>query len=74
MVTGFLFVLCLGLQEDRPSLILERRVSSLRKAAVIESHKTRNPDHIPNLKTFVELTVTRPIRLLFTEPIVVMVS
>ena len=71
--TGVTFVLCLGIRETRPSLLLEREVSALRKASDLGLHQTRNPDHIPNLKTFMDVTLVRPLRLLFTEPIIIMV-
>lgn len=74
IVTGITFVLYLSLDESRPSLLLEHQVSTLPKASIVKSHQTRNPDYIPNLKTFIDVTITRPIRLLFTEPIVIMVG
>jgi hypothetical protein len=74
IITGIIFILCLGLKETRPSLLLERQVSALRKASTIGLHQTRNPDHIPNCKAFIDVTIARPIRLLFTEPIIIMAS
>ncbi|KAK5011839.1 hypothetical protein LTR28_004356 [Elasticomyces elasticus] len=36
--------------------------------------KTLNPDSAPNAKTLLQVTLVRPLRLLFTEPIVMMVA
>lgn len=74
IVTGIIFLLCLGLKESRPSLLLERQVTAFRKASPTGLYRTRNPDHIPDLKAFLDVTIIRPIRLLFTEPIIIMVS
>lgn len=38
------------------------------------SLKTLNPDHTPDFKTLVRVTLVRPLRLLFTEPIIIMVA
>jgi hypothetical protein len=74
IVTGIIFLLCLGLKESRPSLLLERQVAAFRKTSPTGSYRTRNPDHIPDLKAFLDVTIIRPLRLLFTEPIIIMVS
>jgi hypothetical protein len=74
MITGFLFVLCLLLKETRPSLLLEREVSALRIRVPHASLKTLNPDHAPDFKTLLNVTLVRPLRLLLTEPIIIMVA
>ena len=74
IVVGITFVLSLGLQESRPSLLLERKVEALRKTSAIGVHQTHNTDEVLNVKQFVDVTVIRPLRLLFTEPIIILVS
>ncbi|KAL8729523.1 MAG: hypothetical protein Q9166_004695 [cf. Caloplaca sp. 2 TL-2023] len=71
---GLLFVFCLLLNESRPSLLLEREVASLRKKLPDESLRTLNPDATPDYRTLIQITLIRPLRLLFTEPIVMVVA
>lgn len=74
IITGVLFVSCFWLKESRPSLLLEREVATARQAMPHVSLKTLNPDHTPDLKTLINVTLARPLRLLFTEPIIIMVA
>jgi len=71
---GILFVFCLSLRETRPSLLLEREVDALRKKLPGRDLKTLNPDAAPDFKTLIRVTLLRPLRLLFTEPIIMMVA
>ena len=71
---GVLFVCCLLLKESRPSLLLGREVTLLRVRMPGISMKTLNPDSAPDFRTLVQVTLIRPLRLLFTEPIVMMVA
>lgn len=73
-VTALATLLLLFIRESRPSQLLEQRVQLVRKAVGDSSLHVRNPDHVPDLRGFVRLALTRPIRLLLTEPIVVIVS
>lgn len=70
MITLFLF----GIRESRPSLLLVREVAKVREETGLESLRALNPDHTPDLRTFARIALFRPIQLLFTEPIVFMVS
>lgn len=70
MVTATISILLLTIRESRPSLLLAREVKKLRKETGIESLEALNPDKTPDLKTFVRISVSRPLRLFFTEPIV----
>jgi hypothetical protein len=74
IITGVLFVLCFPLSESRPSLLLEREVAILRKNMPSVTLKTLHPDSTPDLKTLVNVTLARPVRLLFTEPTIMMVA
>ena len=66
---GVLFI-----RESRPSQLLERQIAALRKQTGIEDLTHDNPDHTPDLRTFLLVTLVRPVRLFFTEPIVFVTS
>ncbi|CAG8961535.1 hypothetical protein HYFRA_00013953 [Hymenoscyphus fraxineus] len=72
--TGAMSILLLFTRESRPSQLLEARVALLRKATGDDSFRINNPDHAPDLDTLIRLVLLRPIRLLFTEPIVFVTS
>lgn len=67
-------LLLLGIQESRPSLLLEREVAKVRKIANLNYLASLNPDSAPNFRAFVRVALGRPIRLFFTELIVFTVS
>ncbi|CAH0047060.1 unnamed protein product [Clonostachys solani] len=70
ITTGFLF----NLQESRHTVLLENEVTKLRKVTGMQELRALNPDHVPDLRTFLQSAVFRPARFLFTEPIVFLVS
>jgi len=70
IVTGITACLLLGIKESRPSRLLQHKVTSLRKATGYNFFHIENPDHVPDFKTFTITALIRPLRLLFTEPIV----
>lgn len=70
---GILLIFCFFLKETRPSILLEKEASVLRKRTVREI-RTLNPDSVPDVKTLVTVTLLRPLRLLVTEPIVAAVA
>ncbi|EFR00842.1 hypothetical protein MGYG_03847 [Nannizzia gypsea CBS 118893] len=72
--TAVITVLLLGIRESRPSLLLAQEVAKLRKLTGISTLKALNPDHAPDMKTFVRIALFRPLKLFFTEPIVFMVA
>ena len=65
---------CFLLKETRPSKLLEREVSAHRRKLPGREIKTLNPDVAPDFRTLLIVTLLRPIRLLFTEPIIMAVS
>ncbi|KAL9619440.1 MAG: hypothetical protein Q9160_005951 [Pyrenula sp. 1 TL-2023] len=67
-------VLLLGIRESRPSQLLEYRVRQIRRATGDDSLQAQNPDHTPDIRTFIRNVFIRPLYLLFTEPIVILVS
>ena len=60
--------MCLFIRESRPSLLLERQVSALRISTSHAFFRT------PDFSTFIQVFLVRPLRLLFTEPIIIMIS
>ena len=71
---GILLGFCFFLKETRPSKLLEQEVSALRRKLPGREIKTLNPDVAPDFRTLIVMTLLRPIRLLFTEPIIMAVS
>ena len=71
---GVLLIFCFFIDESRPSLLLEREIAVLRKALPDFPMKTSSPDSAPTLKVLIRVTLLRPLRLLFTEPIVMLVA
>ena len=69
-----LLAFCLLLNESRPSLLLKREVAVLQKKLPNASITMLNPDSAPNFRVLVQITLIRPLRLLFTEPIVMIVA
>jgi MFS family permease len=74
VVTVIITILLFGIRESRPSLVLEREVAKIRRESGIANLKALNPDHTPDLKTFIRIGLFRPIHLFFTEPIVFLVA
>lgn len=62
------------MKESRATLLLDRRLRRIRKATGNAALRIENPDHVPDLRTFIRLVLFRPLVLLVTEPIVFMVS
>jgi MFS family permease len=73
VITGGCFLGLLCVKESRPSRIFKRKIEILRRSGV-ENLEWFNPDHSPDARTLVRLTVVQPLRLLATEPIVAMVT
>ena len=64
----------LAMRESRPSQLLARKLKTLQQLTGNESFRIQNPDHTPDLATYVNVTLIRPLRLLLTEPIVFAVA
>ena len=73
MVTGCCFLALLFVRESRPSRILKGKIAKLREEGV-ENLDWFNPDHSPDFRSLVRLAVVQPLKLLGTEPIVIMVT
>lgn len=74
IITAALFVSLLGVKESRPSLLMGRKLQLLRTKTGISDWKWHNPDSFPDMKKMVQLVAIRPMHILFTEPLVIMVA
>lgn len=70
---GVLFGCCLTLKETRPSLLLQREAAIVRQKLPGHEIRILNPDAAPGFKALITVTLLRPVRLLFTEPIIIAV-
>ncbi|ORY68509.1 major facilitator superfamily transporter [Pseudomassariella vexata] len=73
-VCAAIFICLLTIRESRPSKLLKTKISKLREQGKIENLEWNNPDHFPNVKVFLDLVAVRPVRLLGSEPLVMMVT
>ena len=69
-VTGFTAVLCLGMQESRPSQVLRQRVKAIAKHTVFDGLSLEGEACLPTASQFVQSSLWLPLRLFFTETIV----
>lgn len=74
ILTGFIGCLMLAMRESRPSLLLAKRLDMLKTLTGDTSLHIHNPDHVQDAQAFVQTGLLRPIKLLFTEPIVFTVA
>ena len=74
IVTAVLTVAVLGVRESRPSLLLRRKVARLGEETSLTNLEWHNTDPAPTLKTLVDLVAVRPVYLLVTEPLIIMVA
>ncbi|EKG12491.1 Major facilitator superfamily [Macrophomina phaseolina MS6] len=82
IVMGVCFILTLFLRESRSTQLLQQKLDEI--LAVINSSpdttganpplRIHNPDEVLSLNAFLTTTLFRPLRLLFTEPIVILCS
>lgn len=74
MCTGGLCLAFLGVKESRPSVLLGRKIEQLRTMTDITDLRWNNADSASDWKTFTRIVVVRPIHILFTEPLVILVA
>lgn len=72
--TGALCLAVLGIKESRPSILLKRKIERLRQETAITDLTWRNADAAPDRNKFVEVVVIRPMHILCTEPLVILVA
>lgn len=71
---GVVFAFCFLLRETRPSLLLEREIAALRKKLPVGKLRRLIRTRAPDFRTLIVMTLLRPLRLLFTEPIIMAVA
>ncbi|KAL8371126.1 hypothetical protein RB595_001125 [Gaeumannomyces hyphopodioides] len=72
--TAVLFVALLWVRESRPSILLGRKIRRLEKERGVRNLRWSNPDSTPDSRALLEAVVVRPVRILLTEPLVIMVA
>ncbi|OJK04924.1 hypothetical protein ASPACDRAFT_19974 [Aspergillus aculeatus ATCC 16872] len=70
VLTAFFFVI----KESRPSLLLSREVARIRHETGNETLQPLNPDHTPNFRAFVRVSLFRPLQLFFGELLIFIVA
>lgn len=71
IVTGINFLMCLFMRESRPSKILRHKIALIQSETGASNIFADNPEHTPNVRTFVHDSLGRPALLFFREPLVV---
>lgn len=70
-MSAFAGLLCVGMQESRPSQLLRQKVKKLcRKTSFASISAVDEVESFPGLKGFCRNSLALPVRLFFTEPIV----
>lgn len=72
--TGVLCLGTLGIKESRPSVLLSRKIKRLGKETDITDLRWKNADSTQDSKEFLQVVVIRPMHILFTEPLVILVA
>lgn len=72
--TAVIWVGLLGVKESRPSILLGRKIECLRKETDIAELAWHNADVASDWRAFTRIVVVRPMRILCTEPLVVLVA
>lgn len=72
--TGILCLGVLGIKESRPSVLLNRKIESLRQETKITDLTWNNADAATDWKRFMQVVVIRPMHILCTEPLVILVA
>lgn len=74
IVSGAIACLLFGIRESRPSQLLERKMATVRQETGDVTLKIKNPDLVPDVRTYIRVTLIRPLRLFMTEPIILMTA
>ncbi|KAK8226667.1 MFS multidrug transporter [Phyllosticta capitalensis] len=74
IVMGICFFFSLFLRESRPTYLLQQKHAIILKMTGNTALQIHNPDAIHSTVDFFTETLWRPLRLLFTEPIVILCS
>lgn len=74
IVTAVLFVALFGIKESRPSILLGDIIKQIQTETTIQQLEWHNPDEARDWRALVRVSIVRPGRILFTEPLVIMVA
>ncbi|KAK3723561.1 hypothetical protein LTR37_001813 [Vermiconidia calcicola] len=67
-------IVCFGMQESRPSQVLRLEINAIFKRTKFEGLSAEGDDSVPSFKLFMRTSLLLPMRLFFTEPIVLITS
>lgn len=65
---------CLGMHESRPSQVLRQNVQVVARETGYSHLSTDSEHHLPSVSDFLRTTLTQPVRLFCTEPVLFWVS
>lgn len=66
--------MCFGMQESRPSQVLRQNVRQVVRKTSFDRLTADSVHQLPSASEFVQTTLTQPVRLFFTEPVIFWVS
>ncbi|KAJ4396465.1 hypothetical protein N0V93_000684 [Gnomoniopsis smithogilvyi] len=72
--TGVLSLAVLGIKESRPSILLKRKIERVREETAITDLTWNNADSASDWQSFLQVVVVRPMHILCTEPLVILVA
>ncbi len=72
--TGLATLLCLGMQESRPSKVLRQHVKEISQITDFDGLSLDSGDSLPTVKAFLRSSLIMPLWLFITEPIVLLTS
>jgi hypothetical protein len=71
---GLTTALAFGMQESRPTQLLRQKVKAVSRKAETKDLKGQGEAPVPGPKEFLQTSLSLPLRLFFTEPIVCLSS
>lgn len=74
IVTAVLFVALVGIKESRSSILLGGIIKQIKRDTTIQELEWHNPDEAQDWRALVQVSFVRPGKILFTEPLVIMVA
>ncbi|KAF2773928.1 MFS multidrug transporter [Teratosphaeria nubilosa] len=74
IITAIASLLCFGMHESRPSLVLQQSVRTISEKTSFDSLSTASEESVPTLAVFARTSLWQPLKLFLTEPIVFVVS
>lgn len=74
IITIVISILCVPMRESRPSQLLRQELDDIRHDHRFWKLSVRADDCRPDMETFLRTSLTLPVRMFFTEPIVFLTS